>query len=208
MTSKVLYWIPVLIFNFSVASHAGIVTYTDYNAFLAAAGDVHVIDFETLPDGSPSVVFAEITPEFNYTDQGVDFFSHEPMLSIGGNNMSGFNLIAAQRESGGPRNWIIAELLEPATAIGVLFPGSTTIEILNVSGSFLGDWVWGGSGQFFFGVISDDPIGTVIIDRGIEVEVIESFYFSPIPEPATIILLTVGAVVVVRRRKYSLHDKY
>jgi len=48
--------------------HAGFVTFTDLNTFLATAGNVNEIDFETLPDGSTSVVFAEITPEFNYTD--------------------------------------------------------------------------------------------------------------------------------------------
>ena len=45
----------------------------DYEGFVeAAGGEVQVIDFETLPDGSPSYAGAEITSEFNYTHPGGD----------------------------------------------------------------------------------------------------------------------------------------
>ena len=61
---------------------ADVVTFTDLDAFLEAAGDVQEIDFETLPDGTPSVRFTPITLEFNYTDQGVTFSSPLPTLQI------------------------------------------------------------------------------------------------------------------------------
>ena len=183
------------------SARAGVVTFTDLNTFLEAAGDVQEIDFETLPDGSPSFFQAEITPEFNYTDQGVEFFSHEPDLFISGNDISGFNLRAGPVGSEGPRNWIIAEMVEPATAVGILFPGITILLIDDVDGRRIGGWVFGGSDDAFFGVISDQPIVTAIIDRGSESATIDSFYFTPVPEPTSLLLLGAGALVLLRRRK-------
>ena len=61
----------------------------DYEGFAEAAGDVQTIDFETLPDGSPTMGAEEITPDFNYTAQGVTFSPHldigEPPLHLSGN---------------------------------------------------------------------------------------------------------------------------
>ena len=208
MTSKMLYWIPVLMFNFSVVAHAGIVTFTDYNAFLAAAGDVHVIDFETLPDGSPSAANTPITPVFNYTNQGVTFSSPFPELFIryfeGGDTT-----LSAFHADDKARNWIIADLVTPASAVGIFFPGDTALTILDIDEQAIMSIEGGGSGSgFFLGIISDVPISSAIGDRGASAEIWESFVFTPVPEPGTIILLTVGAAVVVRRRKYSRHYKY
>ena len=52
----------------AVAVRAGpVTTFTDLDSFLEAAGDVREIDFETLPDGTPSTSGTLITPDFNYT---------------------------------------------------------------------------------------------------------------------------------------------
>jgi len=180
-----------------------VTTFTNLDAFLEAAGDVHEIDFETLPDGSPSYSGAMITPEFNYTDQGVEFFSHAPDLYITGNAISGFDLYAGPEGSVGPRNWIIAEPVEPLAAVGAVFPGTATFWVFDTSGAAFRR-VWGGGGEFFLGFIADEPITRITIDGGDESQSIGSFYLNPIPEPTTIILLTVVAgCVLVRRRATS-----
>ena len=185
---------------FATALRAGPLTFTDLDAFLEAAGDVREIDFETLPDGSPSMDAVQITPEFNYTDQGVEFFSHVPELFITGSPISEFNLKAGQQGSGGPRNWIIAELVTPATALAVLFPGGTTVSIFDTEGQLIASEPFPSLHQFG-GFVSDVPIGSAIVDRGIEGQSIESFLFTPIPEPATLLLLGFGGVIVLRHQR-------
>jgi hypothetical protein len=188
----------------SAAVRAGpVTTFTDLEPFLEAAGDVHEIDFETLPDGSPSRDAVQITREFNYTDQGVDFFSHVPELFISGSPISAFNLIAGQQGSGGPRNWIIAELVVPATAVGVLFPGSTSLSVFDGQGELIAGGVFGFGGQHQFGgFVPDVPIASVVVDGGIEVQSIHSFLFTPIPEPTTLLLVGCGAAILLRRRLF------
>src|SRR5882672_10516532 len=47
-------------------------------------GPLNRLDFETLPDGSPSYTGALITPDFNYTAQGVTFTSPIDFPQIAG----------------------------------------------------------------------------------------------------------------------------
>ena len=116
---------PVMLLA-AVAS-AGPVTFTNLDAFLEATDDVREIDFETLPDGSPSVADTLITPDFNYTDQGVTYSSPYPVLAITAPIMgSGFPLSASTPDTTA-RNWIIADLVTPAYAVGIVFPGTTTL---------------------------------------------------------------------------------
>ncbi len=178
---------------------AGPVVYTDRDAFLAAAGDVWTIDFETLPDGSPSYLGALITPEFNYTAQGVAFSSPVPLLRIGG-NPSGF-LLNADSYPSGQRNWIIADLVVPATAVGIEFPGGTYLSLFDQQGQ-LGTWLSGGSGSpFFLGVLAQDwAITRAIVNRGDAFETIHSFSFTPVPEPGTAILVCIAGALVLRGR--------
>ncbi len=184
----------IVVLALAATARAGVVTYTNLDDFLEAAGDVREIDFETLPDGSPAYFAAEITPDFNYVAQGVEFAAHAGSLFIGGNATFGFNLFAGEFGSGGPRNWMIAEFVEPATAVGILFGGNKILDVYSEHG-LLASRIFGGSGgPFFLGVTSDPPIVSVTIDeRGNRAE-IGSFFFAPIPEPATAVLLAVGGL--------------
>jgi hypothetical protein len=188
----------------SAASAGPVQTFTDLDQFLAAAGDVREIDFETLPDGSASYYGAQITPEFNYTKEGVNFSAQVPPLRITGNPIGGFDLCAGPPGSEGPPNWIVADLVEPATAVGILFPGVTRLWVYNTRGELTGSWTWGGGGDYFLGAISPtDAIAQVVVNRGSERQYLESFYFTPVPEPATGLLLSAVALLLGLPRRAS-----
>ena len=78
-------------------ARGGVQTFVeDFEGFVEAAGPgLLEIDFETLPDGSPSEGGTPITKDFNYTEQGVFFWPPVPEMKIVGNEVSGFSLIAA-----------------------------------------------------------------------------------------------------------------
>ena len=174
----------------------------DYEGFVEAAGDVQTIDFETLPDGSPSEFGVEITPEFNYTDQGVTFFSQAPRLMIVGSEETGFDLGAYPEQSNDPtRNWIIAEPVEPALALGYFFGGHSTLSAFDSEGALIETVTFAAGGPgLFLGIVVDSEIAWATADDGDNTASIDSFLFTPISEPATLILLTLGAVMVIRRR--------
>ncbi len=191
-------WVAGLVSLAGGSALGGTVVYTDLDLFRAAAGDVRVIDFETLPDGSPSPADAtvEITSEFNYTSLGVTFSSLAPRLIIGGHPESGFGLCACPPVSSDPsRNWIIAGLDPPVFTVGVEFAGNMSLSISGPNGQFLGAATWGGTGDdFFLGLVSDLPIYSAVVDRGASANSagIGAFYYSPIPEPTTLLLLVLG----------------
>lgn len=137
-----------------------------------------------------------------YTEQGVEFFAGGPQLFISG-SAPGFSLCACPfPQSTGPRTWIIAEQVVPASAIGIFSSGRTTVSIFDVHNQAIGAWEAGGSGGFFFAVIStDELIGRVTIDRGRDVETIGSFFFTPIPEPAAGIILGAATLALAARRR-------
>jgi hypothetical protein len=171
----------------------------DYEGFLAAAGDVRVIDFETLPDGSPSHVGVHITPEFNYASQGVTFSAPAGDLYISGNSVSGFGLLA----DGYPdqRTWIVATLDPPAFAVGFFGPGAEFLSIYDPNESLLAKAVVPDNiADWFVGFVSDVPIGSAVADLGGTHAEIQSFQFTPVPEPTTLVFVLLGTVAMVRRR--------
>jgi hypothetical protein len=174
-------------------------TFTDLDKFLAAAGDVREIDFETLPDGSPTYWGVDITPEFNYTEQGVTFSSHIPQLEIRGTGEVDFYLTTSNPTS--ERNWIIADFSPHAWAVGIAFPGHTTLSAFDAQGQPIGSIFGGGSGGgHFLGIVSDVPIASATGDRGGETDVWYSFFFTPVPEPGTLALLVGALALLVARR--------
>ena len=147
-------------------AEAGVVqTFTDRDAFLAAAGNVREIDFETLPNGNPSFSGALITPEFNYTNQGVTFSSPFPELRING-SPGGFSLLSINHDTGA-RNWLIADFVIPAVAVGIVFSGHTTLSAFDGNERLLAS-IFGGApgGGHFLGIVSSIPIDIAIGDLG------------------------------------------
>src|SRR5205085_5253129 len=64
----------------------------DYAGFVAAAGRLSTIAFDTLPDGSPSFPGTQITSTFNYDLQGAHFSSPFSNPEITGNPTDGYQL--------------------------------------------------------------------------------------------------------------------
>ena len=201
----------ILAITFAVASlfsirssNASLVAYTDIDAFRAAVGDLRVIDFETLPDGTPSYDGALITPAFNYTAQGVTFSSPHPTLAITGYaSGTGYPLTASNHDTSHGRNWIVADLVTPARAVGIVFPGITEFSVYGENDRFLSTLRHGGSGSAFFsGFVSDDPIFRAIGDRASSGEAWGAFHFAPVPEPPTVLLMLMGVLALLRRVRH------
>lgn len=196
-------------FAFAAPTRAGVVTFLDdFDGFVEAAGPgLLEIDFETLPDGSPSQAGVEITLDFNYTDQGVTFTPLVPILEIAGNPIGGFGLLALD-----PKDIldtaIISELVMPASAVGMFFPGFTLLSAFDEEGNVIAVIPSGGAGPHFVGIVSDVPIALTVNTRHTPIERINSYLFVPIPEPSTLGLLTFGALLALRGRMGRRHARW
>jgi len=188
------------------AARADVVWYVnDYPGFVAAVGDgLHVIDFETLPDGSPSYAGAVITPDFNYTHLGATFYPHyDPGLYIFGNEVTGFELVAESYPLP-ERNWIIADLVAPGSAVGTFYGFHAILSAYDPAGQLLGTVAHTWPGMHFIGIVSDVPIAYATVDRESTFALSGAFLFADVPEPSTVILLLIAGVGIVERKRVPL----
>jgi hypothetical protein len=173
----------------------------DFDGWAAATVAISTIDFETLPDGSPSLPGTDITDTFNYTAQGATFSSPLEDLIIGGNPVTGFSLLTSNDGTIENPAFIRADLTTAARSVGFIFGGGATFEVFDEMGGLLASEFFSGSGSgFFLGVTSDIPIEYVLMDKSISTTGIQSFHFAPVPEPGTAALLGLGAAWLLRRR--------
>ena len=186
-----------------VQAGGGVQTFVeDFEGFVKAAGPgLLEIDFETLPDGSPSEAGVEITKEFNYDGQGVFFSAPVPILEIAGNPVNGYSLDAFSEGQIDP-TWIDAFLLTPASAVGVFFSGSTIFSAFDTDGDLIvTDQFFGAGTDHFIGFVSDVPIGFTMNNSDPGLEVIQSYVFVPVPEPGTAVLLALASGALCCRRR-------
>ena len=186
-----------------VHAGGGVQTFVeDFEGFVEAAGPgLLEIDFETLPDGSPSEGGTPITKDFNYTEQGVFFWPPVPDLFVGGNEVNGFSL-RADSELGIETTWITADLVVPAFAVGTFFPGDTTLSVFDQDGNLIvTESFFGGGPGHFIGIVSDTPIAFSINESFTNIEGISSYLFVPVPEPGTVVLLALASAALCCRRR-------
>jgi len=186
----------------STAGASALTFIDDYEGFVEAAPtEVRSIDFETLPDGSPSYAGAVITPDFNYTHLGATFLPHyDPGMYIYGNSVSGFRL-SADSYPNGDRTWIIAEPVEPASAVGTYFVSSCILSAYDAYGGLIAELPYGGGGTHFIGIVSDTPIAYATIDRGTYYASSDEFLFADIPEPSSGAFLVIAGVITLARHR-------
>jgi len=171
----------------------------DYDGFVEAAGPLSVIDFETLPNGEPSVAGVEITEDFNYDAQGAHFSAPFPYPHISGGSSFSLSTFEPLED----HTWLIAELITPANAVGAFYGGTTLLCAYDAGGEELGCAFYSEpGGPNFVGIVSDLPIHSVIFDSGGISESISDFEFSPVSEPGTLALLTSGVILATRRRRW------
>ncbi|MFO0973778.1 MAG: hypothetical protein U1A27_10115 [Phycisphaerae bacterium] len=170
---------------------APVCTYTSFQDFSQFGGPISVIDFETMPNGQPTVNGTFLSPLFNYGSQGAIFSSPNVAPELVG-NPGDFDLFV-DTHFASIHTSIIADLVTPCHAVGVAFPGGTTLSAYDAQNNLIGSIHLSGSGSgFFVGITSDALIARAVADSGSFVEDIEAFYFNPTPEPASVTLLLVG----------------
>ena len=155
----------------------------DFPGWSAAAEVFETIDFETDPDGNPAQSGVDITPEFNYTDQGATFSSNAEQLGaffgFCGNPTSGFNLCALGQSP--QQLFIRADFVETVNAVGIFFPGGTTLSIFDQNDQLIASQSHVSSGsELFLGFVTDEPIAYAMASRDAFLEHIEAIHFSPI----------------------------
>lgn len=197
-----LCFVVAALFTGAESTRAGVVWYLDdYEGWEAAAGDVSTIDFDTLPDGSPSLSGTLITPDFNYIDQGVTFSGPVTTPFIAGNIVGGFGLVVDSYPSLVEPNWIIGDLVDPTHALAMSYPSFGILSIFDEQGQLIDIQANGAFGTAYLGVISDIPIASFTLDRHQSFSAINDYYQGTIPEPAVLTLVVAGSICLLCRQR-------
>lgn len=172
-------------------------TEIEFNA-LQLDQPLQYINFESLPNGQPSVSGTQITPSFNYTPLGVTFTAPLGTPIIGGSGPGNYDLRVSVN-SPDARTWLRADFVLPTLGAAIYFNGATTLTAFDASDSVITSMHYGFSGgPWFIGIYSEIPIAYVTADRGSNASFIGDFIFNAVPEPGTILLVFVS--LAFRRR--------
>lgn len=169
------------------------------DGFFSVGDSVSVINFQTLPNGSPSFGGAAITPAFNYVLQGALFSPALPSLFISGNNQLGY-VLTAHNSNLLAHNSIIAQLTNPARGVGVYLRDDTALLAYDAQGNLITSVSHNVSNTVgFVGIKSNVPIARVVIDNGHNSVDLDNFTMIHVPEPASAALVLLAAPILFRR---------
>ena len=190
------------------------------SAFLAATSGITTIDFDDIASGTPfagdeyaaqGILFSQpLGAQMYISLPNIAFTPRtEPnVLGLGGGSTPGIedlqlDLLTPQHAVG---LWAIdSEFTAPGFDEQIEFYNAALDLIAVIPLPHLGYSSGGPEGNFFFGVISADPIARVIMREApnepeqFETVAWDNIYFG-VPEPATFALLLLGGAAVLRRR--------
>ncbi len=183
-----LVMVMTLMFIDAKQVNAVITNYSSYNDYLAEVGSHEIITFTEVPVGT---VLSN-----QYASQGVNFAQGDDVVITS----SSFDI-----DYVGVNAYGRIELLfnTPQSHIGVDFPGAICIEIYDGS-SLIGDsGNFGGSGHGFFGgIVSTELFNrAVLLDWNDDMAYIDNLHYESVPEPATMSMLLMGSLILIRKRK-------
>jgi hypothetical protein len=182
-------------FSLASATHGIVINYTDLNAFNSSVGAESIIRFTEVAEG--------VTVGSQYANLGVLFTDlNDTTLADTAFLSDGFGLNG--------HGVVTLQFSSYLTAMGALFPGAMTIQLLS-DGSPVGTTAaFGGQGEGFFGgVISDIPFnGAILSDWSDSRVFVDNLYFNAptttaVPDAAgTGTLLVIGVAVLAASTRF------
>jgi hypothetical protein len=190
-------------------SYAALLTFDDETAFLAAAGSLGFEGFEDTAPGFTGTSRALSGFVIGPLDPGVSHLEilDDPSLAAEGRQSAGGNITGVFLAFGEPvtaLGFTVADFGNAAAAdqlvLGLSLAGEPVAEVIVASTT----------DPFqafrFFGVISSEPFGTAEVTKGIVDDFIalDAVHFgqaTAVPEPATVVMLTLGLPALLGCRK-------
>ncbi|MFZ4509296.1 MAG: PEP-CTERM sorting domain-containing protein [Fimbriimonas sp.] len=185
----------MVVVSASMAS-ASLTNYTDESIWASDAGTYSTVDFVAVPVGAIDAYYA---------GQGVTFEADDEAVELAFTFVDSKGAYSAS-------NGLVVSFATPQYWVGTTFPGGNRFSLY--SGTTLvgvSDDFGGTGGGHFGGVWSTQSFDKVVIDDWFDLQTgqnnvyIDNLYFSdspaPVPEPASMVALGLGAVALVRRRR-------